>query len=134
MSKRVFQENKPCQIFRKTNISDPQIRTRTYVCVSGGKKCSFFGKFGVLCFLETLILRFALLRYYRKTANLKAKIVKQSLIGFDKIENKKNQPNKKTWLFSALDWSNKVLWTTTTRQSLHRWKVGNAIFSELFSF
>ena len=31
--------------------------------VSGGKKCSFFGKFGVLCFLETPILRFALLPY-----------------------------------------------------------------------
>ena len=28
----------------------------SYVCVSGGKKCSFFGKFGVLCFLETLDL------------------------------------------------------------------------------
>ena len=35
--------------------------THTYMCVSvgkkcgvsGGKKCSFFGKFGVLCFLET---------------------------------------------------------------------------------
>ena len=27
--------------------------TRTYVSVSGGKKCSFYGKFGVLCFLET---------------------------------------------------------------------------------
>ena len=25
----------------------------TYVCVSGSKKCLFFGKFGVLCFLET---------------------------------------------------------------------------------
>ena len=39
---------------------------RTYVCVSGGKKCSFFGKFGVLCFLETPVLRFALLPYYRR--------------------------------------------------------------------
>ena len=38
--------------------------THTYVCVSGGKKCSFFGKFGVLCFLETSVLRFALLSYY----------------------------------------------------------------------
>ena len=36
------------------------------VCVSGGKKCSFFGKFGVLCFLETPVLRFALLPYYRR--------------------------------------------------------------------
>ena len=28
-----------------------------------GKKCSFFGKFGVLCFLATTILRFSLLPY-----------------------------------------------------------------------
>ena len=37
--------------------------TQTYVCLSGGKKCSFFWKFGVLCFLETPVLRFALLPY-----------------------------------------------------------------------
>ena len=36
------------------------------ICVSGGKKCSFFGKFGVLCFLQTSILRFGLFRYYRR--------------------------------------------------------------------
>ena len=36
------------------------------VCVSGGKKCLFFGYFGVLCFLETPVLRFALLPYYRR--------------------------------------------------------------------
>ena len=34
--------------------------------VSGGKKCSFFGNFGVLCFLETPVLRFSLLPYYRR--------------------------------------------------------------------
>ena len=39
--------------------------THTYVCISGGKKCLFFGNFGVLCFLETPVLRFALLSYYR---------------------------------------------------------------------
>ena len=39
--------------------------THTYVCVLGGKKCSFFGKFGVLCFLDTTVLRFALLPHYR---------------------------------------------------------------------
>ena len=39
----------------------------TYVvCVSGGKKCSFFGKFGVPCFHETPDLKFALLPYYRR--------------------------------------------------------------------
>ena len=37
------------------------IRTRTE-----DKKCSFFGKFGVLCFLETSVLRFALSPYYRQ--------------------------------------------------------------------
>ena len=42
--------------------------THTYVCVLGGKKCSFFRKFGVLCLLETPVLRFALLPYYRRKA------------------------------------------------------------------
>ena len=41
-------------------------------CVSGGKKCSFFGKFGALCFLETPFLRFALLPYCRQFLKLAA--------------------------------------------------------------
>ena len=40
-----------------------------YVCVSEDKECSFFGKFGVLCFLETPVLRFAFLPYYRRYNN-----------------------------------------------------------------
>ena len=39
--------------------------TCTYLYVSGGKKCSFFRKFGALCFIETPVLRFAILPYYR---------------------------------------------------------------------
>ena len=39
--------------------------TPWYVCASGGKKCWFFGKFGVLFFLKPA-LRFALLPYYRQ--------------------------------------------------------------------
>ena len=39
----------------------------TCVCVSVGEKSLFSGKFGVLCFLVTLLLRFALLPYYRRT-------------------------------------------------------------------
>ena len=31
------------------------------LCVSEGKKCSFFRKFDVLCFLETPVLRFVFL-------------------------------------------------------------------------
>ena len=33
------------------------------VCVSESTKCSFFGKFRVLCFLETPVLRFAFLPF-----------------------------------------------------------------------
>ena len=40
--------------------------SRRLTCVSGGKNCSFFGKFGVLCLLETPVLRFVLLPYYRR--------------------------------------------------------------------
>ena len=38
----------------------------TCVCVSEGKKCLLFGNFGVLWFLETPVLRFALLPYSRR--------------------------------------------------------------------
>ena len=41
----------------------------TYVCISGGKKCSFFEKFGVLCFLEAPVLRSAHFPYYRLVTN-----------------------------------------------------------------
>ena len=58
ISEWIFQENKARQIFRKMNISYP------LVCVSGSKKCSLFEKFGVLCFLETPVLRFVRLPYY----------------------------------------------------------------------
>ena len=37
--------------------------THACACVSVGKKCLFFGKFGVLCFLVTPDLRFILLPY-----------------------------------------------------------------------
>ena len=54
--KRVFQEN-------KAKFSEK--RTFTYECVSGDKKRSLSGKFGLLCFLETPVLRFAYFPYYR---------------------------------------------------------------------
>ena len=56
------------------------------MCVSGGKKCSFFGKFGVLCFLETPVLRFALLRYYRRVTSVMktASVSKLFLAIFDR--------------------------------------------------
>ena len=36
-----------------------------HACVSGGKKCLFFRKFGMLFFLETPVLRFTLLPNYQ---------------------------------------------------------------------
>ena len=65
----MLRENKAHQSFRKTNISYLLIRTRaniSYPLIRTRKKCSFFGKFDVLCFLETPALRFALLSYYRR--------------------------------------------------------------------
>ena len=41
-------------------------RKQNMVCVSEGKKCSFFGKFGGHCFLVTPVLRLAFLFYYRQ--------------------------------------------------------------------
>ena len=66
ISKRVLQENKARQNFRKTNIIYLSPITHTVVCIFGGKKCSFFGKFGVLSFLVIPVLRFAFLPYYRR--------------------------------------------------------------------
>ena len=48
------------------------------VCVSGGQKLLFFGKFGMLCFLETPVLRFSLLPYYQRnkgSGNLKIRFM-----------------------------------------------------------
>ena len=61
ISKRMFQENKARQIFRKTNISYPLIRTHT-CAYQGVRNVLFFGKLGVLCFLETPVMRFVFCR------------------------------------------------------------------------
>ena len=52
-------KNKARQIFRK---NEHFLSPDTHTYVSGGKKCSL----GVLCFIETPLLRFALLHYYRQ--------------------------------------------------------------------
>ena len=44
---------------------DTHVRVKMYhVRITG--KCSFFGKFGVVCFLVISVLRFAPLPYYRR--------------------------------------------------------------------
>ena len=58
------------------------------MCVSGGKKCLFFGNFGVLCFLETPVLRFALLLDHRRTWSRKCHLIllNQAILGFSLTE------------------------------------------------
>ena len=69
--------NKPKRLNSKTGVSRkkkhakfPKSEHFLPLSVSGGKKCSFFGKFGVLGFPETPVLRFALLSYYRPLVSL----------------------------------------------------------------
>ena len=56
--------------FKKTNHAkfskNKHFLLSVYLCVSGGKKSLFFGKYAVLCFLETPIFRSALSPYYRR--------------------------------------------------------------------
>ena len=77
--------------------------THTYVCVSGGKKCLLYGKFGLLCFLVTSIFRFALLPYYRRF----------DVFTVSFINNSKANQNKHTILLQL----HQVQWTCipTTR-------------------
>ena len=51
ISRRVFQENKACQIFRKTNISYPLIRTRT-CAYQGVRNIRFSENLACLIFLK----------------------------------------------------------------------------------
>ena len=45
---RCFKKTKYAKFYEKRHFLPPD--RHTYVCVSGGKECLFFGKFGVLCF------------------------------------------------------------------------------------
>ena len=63
--------NSKGRISRRTNKKTEHVKfskndTHTYVWVSRGKECSFFWKFGELCFLLTPVLRYTLLPYYQQ--------------------------------------------------------------------
>ena len=62
--KRVFQENKARQIFRKHFLPPVSVSVR-----SRGLEMFVFRKIGVLCFLETPVLRSPFLPYYRRFVN-----------------------------------------------------------------
>ena len=46
--------------------STPNFLINEHFLPSGGKTCSFFGKFGVVCFRVTPVLTFALLPHYQR--------------------------------------------------------------------
>ena len=58
-----FKKTKHVKFSEKTNISNPLISTRT-CAYQGVRNVRFLGKFDVLCFFETPVLRFPLLPYY----------------------------------------------------------------------
>ena len=55
---------------KKRTFLTPWYAHEPNLCASRVKKCSFFRKFGMLCCLETPVLRFALLPYYRRMVTL----------------------------------------------------------------
>ena len=65
-----FKKTKHVKFSEKQTLLTPD--THTYVCISGGKECLFFGTFGVLYFLDTTVLRFFLLPYNRGNTNPKS--------------------------------------------------------------
>ena len=52
--------------------------------------CSFFRKFGVRCFLETPVLRFALLSYYRRFKKIFSCVTATKLISGNQLFRKSN--------------------------------------------
>ena len=58
--------DRSCSLQRTWSYFLKKSLMKNFKNVWGGEKCSFFRKFGVLCFLETPLLRFTLLSYYRR--------------------------------------------------------------------
>ena len=92
ISKPVFQENKARQIFRKNEyFLPPDTHKSGY---HGVRNVCFFGKFGVFCFLETSILRFALLPCYQsKNSEDISQLYIQSILSFKVYFFRKYHPN-----------------------------------------
>ena len=85
--------------FPKNEHSYPLIRT-SKSAYQGVRNVRFLGKFGVLSFLETLVLRFALSPYYRRDEPLdtdKESNVFQHLAGNDKCKPKCDESSFKSY-------------------------------------
>ena len=63
----IRQEGEPQNVGNKKTKHVKLSEKRTFLTPC--KKCSFLGKFGLLCFLETPVLRFGCLPYYQRFGN-----------------------------------------------------------------
>ena len=68
----------PCSVLHSV-LSTAVCGTCAY---QGARNVRFFGKFGVLCFLETLVLRFAFLRYYRPKSYKRLEMMLDTKLSF----------------------------------------------------
>ena len=99
----------------------------TYVRVSGGKKCLFFGKFGVFCFLETPVLRFALLPYYQQAImEMLIKTATKNTGTWESAEKKTSTFNRK---INSINYE-----TTALRNSFNAFAASNSEFIEVTKY
>ena len=94
-----FKKTKHAKFYEKQTSLIPD--AHTYMCLSGGKKCSFFGKVGVLCFLETPVLRFTLLAYYWRYIIIFICVIWYHLYNFKNVKNTYGEVT----LRKVADWS-----------------------------
>ena len=99
----------------------------SYMCVSGGKKCLFFGKFGVFCFLETPVLRFALLPYYQQAImEMLIKTATKNTGTWESAEKKTSTFNRK---INSINYE-----TTALRNSFNAFAASNSEFIEVTKY
>ena len=113
---------------KKKNFLPPD--THRDVWVSGGKKCSFFGKFDVLCSLVTPVLRFTLLPYYRRFNPFDASVP----VYFNAVQYSGIPKNIETNVNSGTNWNNLKIFTYIGDLVTNSGLAANAAFYCLLCF
>ena len=124
MSKRSLLENKVCQIFQKTSIPYPLIRTHmdAYQRV---RNFSFLENM-VCCFLVTIVRRFMLLPYYQQNS-LKLNQTNHETENWDTLEctpcHKTNAIDSHPQMCFHIDFYLSLWWASTNLSNPCRFKV-----------
>ena len=90
--------------------------TQTYACVSRGRKCSLFGKFGVLCFLVISCLLSTICSGQNSYISKSVSIWNYAIFQLHGFWNIKKNSFKFSWIF----WSLKFVKTTWFQWSQER--------------